>query len=116
MKCLCKTVKIIKDNSGETIAEVLVAFILLTIMLLFYAQGIALATKSEMNANKSRTGADEAMKQVQDDIAARNSASEDGRQVPEYLDERIRQVSYSYTIDGKTYTYVYYEPIRLSDG
>ena len=105
-------VDILKDNSGETIVEVLVAFVLLTIMLVVYAQGIAWATNSEMNAEKSRTGADKAMKQVQDDIS-NGDAHEltEKYQVPVYLDTRIVHKTYTVTVDGKSYTYVYYEPI-----
>ena len=111
MKCLKKVTSILNDNSGETIAEVLVAFILLTIVLVVYAQGIALATNSEMNADKSRTGADKAMKQVQDDIASGNY--DDSYQVQGYFNDRVKHNTYSFTIDGKTYTYVSYEPILL---
>lgn len=111
MKYLRNVTSIIKDNSGETIAEVLVAFVLLTIVLILYAQGIALATNSDMNASKSRTGADKAMKQVQDDIAAGNNAQ--SYQVQGYFGDRVIHNTYTYTIDGQTYTYVYYdyEPI-----
>ena len=112
MKCKKEAVKILNNNSGETIAEVLVAFILLTIMLVIYAQGIALATNSEMKANKSRTGADKALKQVQDDIADRNPYDlTENYQVPVYLDTKIRHKTYVVTVDGNTYSYVYYEPI-----
>ena len=92
-------------------AEVIVAFALLSIMLLVFAQGIANATNSEVKADKSRTNADIAMKMVQDDIAARESDSPYNRQVPGYFDDRIKQVTYTYTVDGQTYTYIYYEPI-----
>ncbi len=117
MKCFSKVTNIVKDNSGETIAEVLVAFILLTIMLLIYAQGIAMAANSEMNAQKSRTGSDKARKQFQDDIATDNTYSlVDQYQVPAYFSSRVKHQEYSYTIDGKEYTYTYYEPILLTDG
>ena len=118
MKCVRNTVNILKDESGETIAEVLIAFILLTIVLLIYSQGIAMATKSEFNADNSRTGADQAMKQVQDDITDYKGDDivdcedlTEQYQVPGYLDTRIVHNSYTVTVDGKTYTYVYYEPI-----
>ena len=111
MKYIRKTVDIIKDNSGETIAEVLVAFILLTIVLLIYSQGIAMATKSEFNADNSRTGADKAMKQVQNDITDYKGEDSDDcddltgqYQVPGHLDTRIVHNSYTVTVDGQTYT------------
>ncbi|MBR4557402.1 MAG: hypothetical protein IKO15_07975 [Clostridiales bacterium] len=114
MKCKRKAFNTLKDNSGETIAEVLVAFILLTIMLLIYSQGIALATNSEMKADKSRTGADKAMKQVQDDIADNDESHRtENYRVPVYLDTRIIHKTYEFSVDGKTYSYVYYEPYEI---
>ena len=110
MKCIRNAAIILKGKSGETIAEVLVAFILLTIVLLIYSQGIAMASKSEFNADKSRTGADQAIKQVQDDIA--NGIDDPNKyQVKDNLNDRINHKTYTVDVDGKTYTYVYYEPI-----
>ena len=115
MKRIEKTYKGIKDNSGETMVEVLVAFALLSILLIIFSQGIAMATKTELNADKSRNGADEAMKNVQD-YMAEDSAGRPYDQVQGYFDDRIKRMSYSYTVDGQTYNYVYYEPILLSNG
>lgn len=116
MKCIRKTAIIIKDNFGETMVEVLVAFTLLSIMLVLFAQGITFATRSEVNASKSRLGADQAMTQVHDSIASRTASSPYDRQVKGYFNDRIKQVTYTYTVDGQTYTYVYYEPIVISNG
>ena len=115
MKCIWKTNKGIKDNSGETMVEVLVAFTLLTILLVIFSHGIAMATKSEFNADKSRNGADEAMKNAQD-YMAEDDAGKPYDQVQGYFDDRIKRMSYSCTVDGQTYNYVYYEPILLSNG
>ena len=114
MKRIAKLYKVIKDNSGETMVEVLVAFTLLTIMLIIFAQGIAIATNTELNANKSRIGADEAMKNAQD-YMAESDPNRQYDQVQGYFDDRIKRMSYSYTVDGETYTYVFYEPILLSN-
>ena len=112
MKYLQNAFRILKDESGETIAEVLVAFILLTVVLIIYSQGIAMATKSELNADNSRTGADKALMQVQNDITdGKNDYLTGQYQVAEHLDTRIVHNSYSITVDGQTYTYVYYTPI-----
>lgn len=69
MKKVSKTIKpIVKDNSGESMVEVIVAFTLLTIVLLMFAQGIASATNSESNATKSRKSADNAMIDLQEQL------------------------------------------------
>ena len=60
---------IMKDSGGETLVEVLVAFTLLSIMLLIFSQGLAWATKSEANAAESRDNADQAMIALQDQLA-----------------------------------------------
>lgn len=111
MKCIRKTGFVLGNNNGETIVEVIVAFALLSIMLVLFANGIAWATRSEVNATKSRIGADKAMKNVQDDIAAGGWVSHINTypQIKGYLDDRVIRITYTYTIDGQTYTYVVYE-------
>lgn len=115
MKRIGKTYNVISDNSGETMVEVLVAFALLSILLIIFAQGIANATRTELNADKSRIGADVAMKNAQDYMAEDNSGKPYD-QVQGYFDDRVKRMSYTCTVDGQTYTYVYYEPILLSNG
>lgn len=115
MKLMKKTYRTLNDNSGETMVEVLVAFTLLSILLIIFAQGIAMATNTELNADKSRLGADEAMKNAQDYMADTDSARPYD-QVQGYFDDKIKRMSYSYTVNGQTYTYVFYEPILLSNG
>ncbi len=62
----------IRNKRGETMVEVLVAFTLLSIMLVVFAQGIAWASRSEVNASNSRNSADTGMKELQTDIANGN--------------------------------------------
>ncbi len=69
MKLIKKTSSIFGNNSGETMVEVLVAFTLLSIMLVVFSEGIAWASKSEMQATDRRNGADAAMKSLQHDLA-----------------------------------------------
>ena len=54
---------------GETMVEVLVAFVLLSIILVLFSQGIAWATRAEANASNSREAADSAMESLQHDLA-----------------------------------------------
>ena len=57
----------INDNRGETIVEVIVAFALLSIMLVLFSQGLAAASRSDMKAMETRAAADRAMLQLQKD-------------------------------------------------
>ena len=56
---------LIGDNSGETIVEVIVAFALLSIMLVLFSQGLAAASRSDMKAMETRGVADKAMLKLQ---------------------------------------------------
>ena len=107
MKCLIKRGNLLLDNSGETMVEVLVAFTLLSIMLVVFAEGIAWATKSEVNASKSRRSADDSMKRCQTDIATGNFAVYPAGNVD--LNGQLYRGEKSYVgEDGNIYTYVYY--------
>ena len=70
MKLISKTGRILKSNSGETIVEVTVAFTVLSIMLIVFSQGIAWATRTELQANESRDSADSAMIALQGVLAS----------------------------------------------
>ena len=69
MKMISKTGKILRSNSGETMVEVIVAFTLLTIMLVVFAEGLAWATKSETEARERRNAADQGMIDLQNTLA-----------------------------------------------
>ena len=70
MNSLIKCSKpILKDRSGETIAEVVVAFALLSIMLVVFAQGIAWATNTQIQASDNRKQADDSMISLQNKLA-----------------------------------------------
>jgi len=110
MRCIYKRGRIITDNSGETMVEVLVAFTLLSIMLVIFSQGLAWATRSEVQASRSRNNADEGMKAFQTMYAteAKSTVPVTGLQGP--LNGRLRRGTYSYTAsDGQQYIYTYYE-------
>ncbi len=116
MRQINKKRNFISDNSGESMVEVLVAFTLLSIMLVLFTQGITWATKSEVNATRNRNAADNAMKNLQQDIADGNIAT---YQVSlPLLKDRIKRGVAQYTDDegGNVYTYIYYEPIRNTGG
>lgn len=113
MRCIYKK-RILDYNSGETMVEVIVAFTLLSIMMVIFTQGITWASKSEMNASKRREAADEAMLQVQRLIVNdRKRAIIDRR--PSFVgwsfSDRLFYKKYECQINGTTYTYVVYEAI-----
>ena len=92
MRRINKTSFVLRDNNGETIVEVTVAFTLLAIMLVIFSQGIAYATKAEVNASKSRDRADAAMIKLQHWLATPSDGT-----TPQALD---------ISVDGKYEAYV----------
>ena len=87
--------------------EVLVAFTLLSIMLVIFSEGIAWASKTEINATKRRDGADTAMKQLQHDLAANDlGATGDPISVG---GGTITPRTYTYSYDGVVYQYTVYK-------
>ncbi|MBO4681500.1 MAG: hypothetical protein J5623_06310 [Clostridiales bacterium] len=84
--------------------EVLIAFTLLSIILLMFSQGIAFATKAEANATDNRNAADQAMASLQQKLA---EGTDKGIQVsPDVTIGSKTIVPYVYTEND--YTYVVY--------
>ena len=109
MKLIKKTYRIIGDNSGETIVEVVVAFALLSIMLLAFSEGIAWATRTEINASKSRTSADVAMRALQKYIATGVSDASVSIEVETNpVAGGWSKNTYTVTVDGESYIYFRY--------
>ena len=109
MRCIIKETSFNRDNSGETIVEVTVAFTLLAIMLVVFSQGIAFATRAEVNASRSRDLADAAMIELQHKIAVSSGA--DNSQVvsigvDDNYDAYIR--IYDIEVDGEKIYYAVY--------
>lgn len=94
---------------GETMVEVIVAFTLLAIILVLFAQGIAWATKAEANASNTRNAADSAMESLQQDLAQgiKGIVRDEGRIMVKEA-ELIPEV-----YNEKGYTYVVY---RVKEG
>ena len=104
MKKFKKTGMILKDTSGETMVEVLVAFALLSIIMLIFSQGLASATKSEMNAKQNRDSADNTMIKLQQKLAS--DISDNGIDVSEKTSLTVGDgtvKTYAYTVYGNTY-------------
>ena len=118
MRCIIKKGHIL-DNSGETIVEVMVAFTLLSIMLVMFSQGIAWAARqgiawaarSEMFATRTRQWSDRSMKDFQHSLATEGNRSDLGtvREVADGLSGRIKREQITRDVDGQAYTFVFYE-------
>lgn len=108
MKTINKTSKILKNNSGETMVEVMVAFTLLTIMMLIFSQGLAWATRSEVKASESRNAADNGMMSLQAILASEDTpgASASSKGSPSGDFDGITRCEY--VVNGVTY--VVYQP------
>ena len=119
MGLIKKSSRIITDNTGETMVEIIVAFALLSIMLLLFSEGIAGATRSEYYAIKSRTSADIAMRAL-NEYKATNII--DITNYEDYCDSVTVEVNdihltggwlkheYVVKVDGDSYTYYEYAP------
>ncbi len=106
MKLIRKNSHILEDNKGETIVEVVVAFTVLSIMMVLFSQGIAYASRTSVLADNNRDSADQAMMDLQERIAGYDPAppgkSPVQADVPVGAESFLvyRQV---YTVDSKTY-------------
>ncbi len=105
MKLIRKSGHMLEDNKGETIVEVVVAFTVLSIMMVMFSQGIAYASRTSVLADKNRDSADQAMIDLQEQITS-NIIVPGKLPVPADTPAGVesfvvyRQV---YTVDSKTY-------------
>lgn len=101
---------LISENRGETIVEVIVAFALLSIMLVLFSQGLAAASRSDMKAMETRGAADKAMLKLQQ-TKVDTSVTQPNKAPVSAIDGKViyRQV-YQVTDEetGEKYTYVVY--------
>lgn len=108
MRIIKKSLCILKNNSGESIVEVLVAFTLLSVMMLVFAQGLSFAANSEARAVNSRKDADQSMITLQKKLSSASSTTSDENVNITSLnsfqvgDGEI--VPYTYTVNGNSYT------------
>lgn len=105
MKLIRKNINPLEDNKGETIVEVVVAFTVLSIMMVLFSQGIAYASRIGIRADQNRDSADQAMMDLQEQIAG--NITPPGKlpvpaDVPNDIESFVvyRQV---YSVDSKTY-------------
>ena len=96
---------LLKDNKGETILEVVVAFTLLTIMMVLFSQGIKYATMTNLKADETRNDSDRAMEELQKEIASDSSVA---MPVGNIDGNNINRKRYVVTVEGKEYSYIVY--------
>ena len=102
------------DKRGETMVEVIVAFTLLSIMLVVFSQGITFAARAENNAIRTRELADEAMQTFQNEKATNSSGH---AMVPVgVFGKTIYVQQYPITQEGSVHTYVVYVADTSSGG
>lgn len=73
MRMIRKNGQLLGENKGETIVEVVVAFAVLSIMMVMFSQGIAHATRTGVLADQTRDNADQAMIGLQERIAKKKN-------------------------------------------
>lgn len=112
MRYVRKTSFIFNSKSGESMVEVMVAFVVLSIILLIFAEGLQMATRLEVRSDQTRRGADSAMADVQSRISSGEtfgsrmdeiSISSDG------VNSSVVPYTYQVNIDGNDYTFVVYK-------
>ena len=96
---------LLKDNKGETILEVVVAFTLLTIMMVLFSQGIKYATMTNLRADETRNDSDRAMEELQKEIASDSSVA---MPVGNIDGNNVNRKRYVVTVEGKEYSYIVY--------
>jgi hypothetical protein len=76
MKIVAKTKAILIANTAETMAEVLVAFIVLTLVMALFAQGLRYATSAETYAKDNTVKYDESLLKLQKTLAVGGEGAE----------------------------------------
>lgn len=76
MKIVAKTKAILIANTAETMAEVLVAFIVLTLVMALFAQGLRYAASAETYAKDNTVKYDESLLKLQKTLAVGGEGAE----------------------------------------
>ncbi len=75
MKILSETKEILESNKAETMVEVIVAFLVLSIVMVLFAQGMRYATSAETFAVDNARACDEAMLRLQKTVTGNEDAA-----------------------------------------
>jgi hypothetical protein len=85
MKIIAKTKRELLANKAESMAEVVVAFLVLTIVMTLFAQGISFSNRAEKYAVDRTRDSDKAMKDLLDTVIANHGDADDGSTIKESL-------------------------------
>ena len=115
MKIKAKTKAILYYNNAETIVEVIVAFLVLSIIMVLFARGITFASTAEKHAIDNINTADDAMIRLQKVVTDQNPkpAGVTGEtEDPGELDDQdiliLKKYTVTYASGGDTNSYIYY--------
>ena len=92
MKIIAKTKAVLREQKAETMVEVVVAFVVLSIVMVMFSQGLKYATTAEVYAVENGKACDKALINLQRFITG--TPDDTGNNVPSSpLDEGVRVTS-----------------------
>ena len=111
MKIIAKTKEALFANKAESMAEVVVAFMVLTIVMSLFAQGMKFSNTAERYAVDRTRDSDSAMKELLDTVISNGGDAGGGGTSSESLDGQVGMLKlkmYIVTPDGGGDNCVYY--------
>ena len=107
MKKIRKNYQLIRDTKGETIVEVVIAFALLSIMMVMLTQSISYASRTDIRAGNIRKYNDQALTELQHRIATKTN-TESPAPLQVFNGKAVSRLVYNIEVEGQTYTYYVY--------
>lgn len=116
MKIIAKTKAILIATKAESMSEVVVAFLVLSIIMVVFVRGITFAGKAESNAIDNVNTSDDAMIRLQKVVTDQDpkpaGVSDETVDAPGTLDGhdllKLKKYTVSYSSGGDTNSYIYY--------
>ena len=111
MKIIAKTKRELLTNKAESMAEVVVAFLVLTIVLTLFAQGISFSNRAEKYALDRTRDSDSAMRELLDTVISNGGDADDEGTSKEALNGQANMLKlkmYIVTPEGGGDNCVYY--------
>lgn len=103
MKMIAKTKEILFEQKAESIIEVTVAFMVLSIVMVLFAQGISFSNRAESYAIGRSRDSDSAMKELMDSIVTGSGSATAGTPHNESLDGQANMLKLRmYTVSPAT--------------
>lgn len=111
MKMIAKTKEILLEQKAESMIEVIVAFLVLSIIMVLFAQGISFSNRAESYAIGRSRDSDSAMKELMDSIVTGSGSAVGGTVHHESLDGQANKLKlrmYTVTPSGGGDNFIYY--------